>query len=70
MSRKYVWIYSAVQYLFIVLFTHLFYRYVREKKNQPHQTYILEARIKICTFGLDRNFCKFWCFRYFLHEII
>ncbi|XP_006656056.1 uncharacterized protein LOC102711074 [Oryza brachyantha] len=28
-SRKYVWIYSAVQYLFIVLFTHLFYRYVR-----------------------------------------
>ncbi|KAL5224778.1 hypothetical protein ABZP36_011417 [Zizania latifolia] len=28
-SRRYVWIYSAVQYLFIVLFTHLFYRYVR-----------------------------------------
>uniref|UniRef100_A0A0E0A961 RING-CH-type domain-containing protein n=1 Tax=Oryza glumipatula TaxID=40148 RepID=A0A0E0A961_9ORYZ len=28
-SRKYVWIYSAVQYLFIVLFTHIFYRYVR-----------------------------------------
>ncbi|CAM0153183.1 unnamed protein product [Urochloa decumbens] len=28
-SRRYVWIYSAVQFLFIVLFTHLFYRYVR-----------------------------------------
>ncbi|KAL6629661.1 hypothetical protein ACP70R_029426 [Stipagrostis hirtigluma subsp. patula] len=28
-SRKYVWIYSAVQFLFIVLFTHIFYRYVR-----------------------------------------
>ncbi|KAJ1277400.1 hypothetical protein BS78_04G000900 [Paspalum vaginatum] len=27
-SRRYVWIYSAVQFLFIVLFTHLFYRYV------------------------------------------
>ncbi|XP_051205198.1 uncharacterized protein [Lolium perenne] len=28
-SRRYVWIYSAVQFLFVVLFTHLFYRYVR-----------------------------------------
>ncbi|CAD6248529.1 unnamed protein product [Miscanthus lutarioriparius] len=28
-SRRYVWIYSAVQFLFIVLFTHIFYRYVR-----------------------------------------
>ncbi|TVU33736.1 hypothetical protein EJB05_25569 [Eragrostis curvula] len=28
-SRRYVWIYSAVQFLFIVLFTNLFYRYVR-----------------------------------------
>ncbi|KAF8664817.1 hypothetical protein HU200_054543 [Digitaria exilis] len=28
-SKKYVWIYSAVQFLFIVLFTHLFYRYVK-----------------------------------------
>nr|CAB3489224.1 unnamed protein product [Digitaria exilis] len=28
-SKKYVWIYSALQFLFIVLFTHLFYRYVR-----------------------------------------
>ncbi|XP_047091425.1 uncharacterized protein LOC124703246 isoform X2 [Lolium rigidum] len=28
-SRRYVWIYSAVQFLFIVLFTHLFYRYVQ-----------------------------------------
>ncbi|CAN6247597.1 unnamed protein product [Urochloa humidicola] len=28
-SRRYVWIYSAVQFLFIVLFTHVFYRYVR-----------------------------------------
>ncbi|RLM78105.1 uncharacterized protein C2845_PM12G00020 [Panicum miliaceum] len=28
-SRRYVWIYSAVQFLFNVLFTHLFYRYVR-----------------------------------------
>jgi hypothetical protein len=27
-SRRYVWIYSAVQFLFIVLFTNLFYRYV------------------------------------------
>ncbi|WVZ78315.1 hypothetical protein U9M48_026051 [Paspalum notatum var. saurae] len=27
-ARTYVWIYSAVQFLFIVLFTHLFYRYV------------------------------------------
>ncbi|WVZ61420.1 hypothetical protein U9M48_011297 [Paspalum notatum var. saurae] len=27
-ARRYVWIYSAVQFLFIVLFTHLFYRYV------------------------------------------
>ncbi|KAG8093337.1 hypothetical protein GUJ93_ZPchr0012g22050 [Zizania palustris] len=32
-SRRYVWIYSAVQYLFIVLFTHLFYRYVRSKQS-------------------------------------
>lgn len=28
-SRRYVWIYSAVQFLSIMLFTHLFYRYVR-----------------------------------------
>jgi hypothetical protein len=28
-SRRYVWIYSTVQFLFIVLFTHLFYRYVQ-----------------------------------------
>lgn len=28
-SKRYVWIYSAVQFLFIVLFTHIFYRYVR-----------------------------------------
>ncbi|KAM0883254.1 hypothetical protein ACQ4PT_031756 [Festuca glaucescens] len=28
-SRRYVWIYSAAQFLFVVLFTHLFYRYVR-----------------------------------------
>lgn len=28
-SRRYLWIYSALQFLFIVLFTHLFYRYVR-----------------------------------------
>ncbi|XP_051229604.1 uncharacterized protein [Lolium perenne] len=28
-SRRYVWIYSAIQFLFIVLFTHLFYRYVQ-----------------------------------------
>ena len=28
-SRRYVWIYSAVQFLFIVLFTHIFFRYVR-----------------------------------------
>ncbi|PWZ04090.1 hypothetical protein Zm00014a_022181 [Zea mays] len=28
-SRRYVWIYSAAQFLFIVLFTHIFYRYVR-----------------------------------------
>ncbi|KAM0862703.1 hypothetical protein ACQ4PT_045098 [Festuca glaucescens] len=28
-SRRYVWIYSAAQFLFVVLFTHLFCRYVR-----------------------------------------
>jgi hypothetical protein len=28
-SRRYVWIYSAAQFLFVVLFTHLFYRYVQ-----------------------------------------
>ncbi|KAM0842190.1 hypothetical protein ACQ4PT_058523 [Festuca glaucescens] len=28
-SRRYVWIYSAAQFLFVVLFTHLFYRYMR-----------------------------------------
>ncbi|CAM0948367.1 unnamed protein product [Alopecurus aequalis] len=28
-SRRYVWTYSAAQFLFVVLFTHLFYRYVR-----------------------------------------
>ncbi|XP_037452893.1 uncharacterized protein LOC119323357 [Triticum dicoccoides] len=28
-SRRYVWAYSALQFLLVVLFTHLFYRYVR-----------------------------------------
>ncbi|CAN6234171.1 unnamed protein product [Urochloa humidicola] len=27
-ARKYVWIYAAVQFLFVVFFTHLFYRYL------------------------------------------
>uniref|UniRef100_A0A0D9WQB8 RING-CH-type domain-containing protein n=1 Tax=Leersia perrieri TaxID=77586 RepID=A0A0D9WQB8_9ORYZ len=41
-SRKYVWIYSAVQYLFIVLFTHLFYRYVRQPTTSK---YLLATRM-------------------------
>ncbi|KAI4978438.1 hypothetical protein ZWY2020_015191 [Hordeum vulgare] len=28
-SRRYVWAYSALQFLLVVLFTHLFYRYVK-----------------------------------------
>ncbi|KAJ1269790.1 hypothetical protein BS78_06G004300 [Paspalum vaginatum] len=27
-ARRYVWIYAAVQFLFVVIFTHLFYRYL------------------------------------------
>ncbi|CAN6242370.1 unnamed protein product [Urochloa humidicola] len=27
-TRRYVWIYAAVQFLFVVFFTHLFYRYL------------------------------------------
>uniref|UniRef100_A0A453ABL1 RING-CH-type domain-containing protein n=1 Tax=Aegilops tauschii subsp. strangulata TaxID=200361 RepID=A0A453ABL1_AEGTS len=27
-ARRYVWIYAAIQFLFVVFFTHLFYRYV------------------------------------------
>ncbi|KAG2564625.1 hypothetical protein PVAP13_7NG088636 [Panicum virgatum] len=27
-ARRYVWIYAAVQFLFVVFFTHLFYRYL------------------------------------------
>lgn len=27
-ARRYVWIYAAVQFLLVVFFTHLFYRYV------------------------------------------
>ncbi|WVZ83120.1 hypothetical protein U9M48_030297 [Paspalum notatum var. saurae] len=27
-ARRYVWIYAAVQFLFVVVFTHLFYRYL------------------------------------------
>jgi len=27
-ARKYVWIYAAIQFLFVVFFTHLFYRYL------------------------------------------
>lgn len=32
-SRRYVWVYSAVQFLSIVLFTHLFYRYVKKPEH-------------------------------------
>ncbi|XP_039843216.1 uncharacterized protein LOC120702988 isoform X1 [Panicum virgatum] len=42
-SRRYVWIYSAVQFLFIVLFTHLFYRYVRSSLWPPkHQSHLIK----------------------------
>jgi len=42
-SRRYVWIYSAVQFLFIVLFTHLFYRYVRSSLWSPkHQSHLIK----------------------------
>jgi len=42
-SRRYVWIYSAVQFLFIVLFTHLFYRYVRSSMWPPkHQSHLIK----------------------------
>lgn len=27
-ARRYVWIYAAIQFLFVVFFTHLFYRYL------------------------------------------
>jgi hypothetical protein len=38
-SRRYVWIYAAVQFLFVVFFTHLFYRYVSE-----HEEFVTAVR--------------------------
>uniref|UniRef100_A0A453ABL4 Uncharacterized protein n=1 Tax=Aegilops tauschii subsp. strangulata TaxID=200361 RepID=A0A453ABL4_AEGTS len=32
-ARRYVWIYAAIQFLFVVFFTHLFYRYVSKTEH-------------------------------------
>uniref|UniRef100_A0ACD5WMH4 Uncharacterized protein n=1 Tax=Avena sativa TaxID=4498 RepID=A0ACD5WMH4_AVESA len=37
-ARKYVWIYAAIQFLFVVFFTHLFYRYVSEEHTSLTST--------------------------------
>lgn len=43
-SRRYVWIYSAAQFLFIVLFTHIFYRYVSLCVIPPSRSLPLRLR--------------------------
>ena len=30
---QYVWIYAAIQFLFVVFFTHLFYRYASKTEH-------------------------------------
>uniref|UniRef100_A0ACD5Z0X2 Uncharacterized protein n=1 Tax=Avena sativa TaxID=4498 RepID=A0ACD5Z0X2_AVESA len=37
-ARKYVWIYAPIQFLFVVFFTHLFYRYVSEEHTSLTST--------------------------------